>query len=424
MFKIKTYKTYKTYKIIIAVIGAVGYSVFFGNKGYCQVDSIQHSSNEIIVSEFQEILQKSNLKGSILIYNPKISKLYSNDFEWVKIGRLPASTFKIPNTIIALETGVVESDSTILKWNGKERERKIWEKDLTLKQAFHLSCVPCYQEIARKIGVRRMKQYTSTFQYGNLSINKNNLDKFWLEGNSTISQYQQIEFLKALYDKIIPISDHTSEIMKRIMVIDTINNYVLSGKTGWSIKNNNHNGWFVGYIEKPDHQLFFAVNVEPKDRTNTKKFYNARKQVLIDAIEVLERKTNSQNFIGDEREIQIILKNIKSFSEFYIAGNYDSLANMYCKDGMILPPGADIIKGREAIKQRWILPEGVIVPYHKITPSEISVKDNWAYDIGYYEGLSIKKNGDKVNFKGKYVIVWRKEDSDWKIYADAWNGIN
>lgn len=207
------------------------------------------------------------------------------------------------------------------------------------------------------------------------------------------------------------------------MVMDTINDYVLSGKTGWSVRNNTNNGWFVGYIEKPNNHLFSAVNVEPKDGKDTQNFLTARKQVLINAIEELEKKTNSQNFEGDENEIQIILDNIKSFSEYYISGNYDALANAYCKEAVILPPGADIIKGREAIKQRWKLPEGVSVPYHKITPTEISVKGSLAYDIGYYEGTTIKRNGDKVNFKGKYVIVWKKEDGDWKIYADAWNQI-
>lgn len=132
----------------------------------------------------------------------------------------------------------------------------------------------------------------------------------------------------------------------------------------------------------------------------------------------------AQNPLGNENEIKRISENIVTFSNYYTSGKYKDLANMYCIDAIILPPGAAIIKGREAIRQRWILPEGVSVPYHKISPSEISVKENWAYDIGYYEGTSIKKNGDKVNFKGKYLIVWKKEDGDWKIYADAWNGID
>lgn len=131
----------------------------------------------------------------------------------------------------------------------------------------------------------------------------------------------------------------------------------------------------------------------------------------------------SQSFEGDLKEIKSINENIKSFSEYYTSGNYNALANAYCKEGMILPPGAEIIKGRDAIKKRWILPEGIKVPYHKITPIEIKIIEDFAYDIGYYEGTTIRKDKTEVPFKGKYLIVWKKEGGDWKIYADAWNAI-
>lgn len=148
------------------------------------------------------------------------------------------------------------------------------------------------------------------------------------------------------------------------------------------------------------------------------------KFINISIMVIILNHTNAQDFKGNKVEIRKIEEKIVAFSEYYTSGDYDALANAYCKEGVILPPGADIIKGHEAIKQRWILPKGVSVPYHKIKPTEISIKDDWAYDIGYYEGTTINKNGDKINFKGKYVIVWKKEDDDWKIYADAWNGIN
>lgn len=135
-------------------------------------------------------------------------------------------------------------------------------------------------------------------------------------------------------------------------------------------------------------------------------------------------QVNAQSLTGNPEDINEILENIKKFSTYYTSGDYGALANSYTSDGVILPPGADIIKGREAIKQRWILPEGVSVPYHKITPAEINVLGDHAYDIGYYEGRTIRKDGSEVSWKGKYLIVWRKEDGEWKIYADAWNRIN
>lgn len=133
--------------------------------------------------------------------------------------------------------------------------------------------------------------------------------------------------------------------------------------------------------------------------------------------------TNNENLALKEEVLKIV-SNIINFSKYYTSADYDALANAYCKEGVILPPGADIIKGRAAIKKRWILPEGVKVPYHKITPTEIKIIGDYAYDIGYYEGTTIRKDKSEVSFKGKYLIVWKKEDGDWKIYADAWNKIN
>lgn len=99
---------------------------------------------------------------------------------------LPASTFKITNSIIALETGVVENDSTLLKWNGEKRRFKNWEQDLILRDAFHFSCVPCYQEIARKVGENKMNKFLKKLDYGNMKVDSSNLDLFWLEENQVL----------------------------------------------------------------------------------------------------------------------------------------------------------------------------------------------------------------------------------------------
>ena len=194
---------------------------------------------EIVVSEFQTFIDSAHVVGSILIYDLKDNKYYSNNFNWAKKGNLPASTFKIPNSILALETGVVENDSTLFNWNGEERRLKVWEQDMILKEAFHYSCVPCYQEVARKIGAKRMNEYLNKLDYGKMNVDTTNIDMFWLEGESQINQYQQIEFLKRFYNSELPISQRTEAIMKRMIVIEENETYKLSGKTGWSVKNGN-----------------------------------------------------------------------------------------------------------------------------------------------------------------------------------------
>ena len=156
-------------------------------------------TNHIETPELQSILDSADVSGSILVYDLQKDVYYSNDFEWAETGHLPASTFKITNSVIALETGVVESENTIFKWNGEKRWLKVWEQDLNLHDAFHYSCVPCYQDVAKRIGAKRMNEYLKKFNYGNIDVDSSNIDVFWLEGNSTISQFQQIDFLKRFY---------------------------------------------------------------------------------------------------------------------------------------------------------------------------------------------------------------------------------
>jgi len=232
---------------------------------------------------FQKIIDTSDVIGSILIYDLNDDLYYSNDFEWSNIGQLPASTFKIANTIIGLETGVIESDSTIFKWDGTQKWSKNWEQDLMLKDAFQFSCVPCYQEVAKNIGSKRMNDYISKFRYGSLRIDSSNIADFWLEGTSRITQKQQISFLKRLYRSELPISKRTEQIVKSIMLVEETDLYKLSAKSGLSIVNDKYNGWYVGYLELKNKTYLFATNIEPKKDFVFDSFVNKRSDLSLSA---------------------------------------------------------------------------------------------------------------------------------------------
>lgn len=245
------------------------------------------NEQKTIFPAFDSILATAQLDGSILLYDLAGNHYYSNDFDWAEKGRLPASTFKIPNSIIALETGVVESDSSIFKWDGTPRRLKNWEQDLTLKQAFHFSCVPCYQQVARGIGASRMNSYLHKMNYGSMDVDSSNIDLFWLSGDSKISQFQQVDFLKRLYLSNLPIKPRTESIIREMMVIEENEHYKISGKTGWSIRNGHNNGWFVGYIETGKKTWFFATNVDPEADFSMDMFPVIRKKVTYEALKVL-----------------------------------------------------------------------------------------------------------------------------------------
>ena len=131
----------------------------------------------------------------------------------------------------------------------------------------------------------------------------------------------------------------------------------------------------------------------------------------------------AQEYSGSGEDINKILTNIKNFSRAYVGADYDKLTDFYSHDGKIFPTGADIIEGHLAIKKRWALAKGTKILSHKITPIEISVVDNIAYDFGYYQGTS-SKNEFIDSWKGKYVIIWKKVENDWKIYLDIWNRVD
>ena len=252
---------------------------------YAQRD---HHTKKSKKKEFNAILDSANVTGSILIYDFYSKRYYSNDFKHCKQAFLPASTFKITNTIIGLETGVIEDENTIFYWNGEDRPADIWEQDLNLHDAFHYSCVPCYQEVARKIGPERMNNYLTKLNYGNMDVDSSNIDLFWLEGESKITQYEQIDFIERLYFGDLEISDETVNTILDLMFIEKTEYGFLYGKTGWAIRNGQNIGWFVGCIEDPgEFLIFFATNIQPNEEFNLDMFPMIRKDISLKALKLI-----------------------------------------------------------------------------------------------------------------------------------------
>ncbi|AWV99476.1 class D beta-lactamase [Arcticibacterium luteifluviistationis] len=242
---------------------------------------------EVVNADFQSIIDSSLIKGSILIFDANKSTYYSNDFKWAKKGFIPASTFKIANSINALENEIVENDSSMFYWDGEPKFLKSWEQDMNFYQAYQRSCVPCYQEIARKTGADKMHATLDKIGYPGMIFDSTNVDDFWLEGDSKISQYEQIIFLRRLANKELPISEHSYDIMNKIMVLKETENYTLYGKTGWAVQNENNIGWFVGFAKTKGNTYFLATNVAPTEALNIDDFVRLRMEVCLKALEGL-----------------------------------------------------------------------------------------------------------------------------------------
>ncbi len=192
---------------------------------------------------------------------------------------LPASTFKILNTLIVLEEEVIQGTKDIIKWDGKDKGWKLWNKDQTLKSAFTLSCVWCYQELAKRIGKERYTKYLTDLEYGNQKTGMD-VTTFWLEGELEISAREQITFLKKLYLDQLPFKNQNVQLLKKIMIVDETPHYTLSGKTGWAMRIREQHGWYVGYLETEGKVWIFANNIHIAKQADAK----FRKKLVIESL--------------------------------------------------------------------------------------------------------------------------------------------
>jgi beta-lactamase class D len=183
---------------------------------------------------------------------------------------LPASTFKIVNSLVALETGVVRDDSAVIKWDGSTHGRPECDRDMTMVDAFRTSCPPWFQELARRIGEKDMQHWLDSLGYAskkNRFVIKNNLDTFWLNNDVKITADEQLGLVKKLYFGQLPFQKRTQDVVKSMMLMESNANYRLGYKTGWGTDNNGYQiGWIVGWVEENQHPYFFVLLVESPDK--------------------------------------------------------------------------------------------------------------------------------------------------------------
>lgn len=174
---------------------------------------------------------------------------------------VPASTFKIANSLIALETGAVKDENEILPYGGGKQFVKEWERDMDMRDAIRISNVPVYQEIARRIGLERMQAMLDRIDYGNRRTGTV-VDRFWLDGPLAISAVEQARFTARLAQGKLPLSQRAQAIVRDIIRLDEVNGAVLYGKTGWTGTITPKIGWLVGWVERGAAIHAYALNID------------------------------------------------------------------------------------------------------------------------------------------------------------------
>lgn len=197
----------------------------------------------------------NNADGEITVYNMELDTMRFT----------PASTFKIVNSLIGLETGRILDENMVIKWDGLNRWNPDWNKDMDMKQAFKASNVGYYQEVARRIGVDTMQRWIDTLAYGNQNIG-GRIDSFWLNNTLKVSPDEQLGLMKRLYFDQLPFRKSVQQTVRNVMLEEDNTAYKLSYKTGWGFdEQKNSIGWLTGWIEENRHVYFFVTLVRSKD---------------------------------------------------------------------------------------------------------------------------------------------------------------
>lgn len=173
---------------------------------------------------------------------------------------LPASTFKVPHALFALDAGVIRDEFEVFRWDGVKRDIESWNGDQDLRSSMRNSVVWVYQRIARDIGEERERRYLENIDYGNADPS-GGIDRFWLEGGLAISAVEQVRFLQRLYRNELPFRVEHQRLVKDVMIVEAGRDWILRAKTGWQARRDPQVGWWVGWVERPAGPVFFALNI-------------------------------------------------------------------------------------------------------------------------------------------------------------------
>ncbi len=247
---------------------------------------VQAQQSIVELTSADKLIEATGYTGVILIYDAQQDSFLASNASMVRERLIPASTFKIFSSLVALQTGAISSINAVIEWDGVVRSRSEINRDMDLKSAFRVSAVPHYQHLVRTIGEEQMQYYIDQVEYGNRDLS-GGIDLFWLTGGLRISPIEQIRFLTRLYRGELPFLPDVMNAVKEMMVYEVDDNLVIRAKTGWAVTEEvNNTGWWIGWIEKEER--FYAFATVLKTTLPGDNFGDSRLSITKDVLRLLE----------------------------------------------------------------------------------------------------------------------------------------
>jgi beta-lactamase class D len=211
--------------------------------------------------EVAQIFKDAGVTGTFVLYDVSRDEYTGFDQQRANTRYIPASTYKIANSLIGLTTGAVKDVDEILPYGGGEYFMDTWEHDMSLRDAIVISNVPIYQELARRIGLEKMRENMRKLNYGNMDIGQE-VDQFWLEGPLEISAVEQTKFVSELAQQKLDFPIKHQKAVAEILELENGDGWSLHAKTGWQTATDPGIGWWVGWVKRGDHIYAFALNLD------------------------------------------------------------------------------------------------------------------------------------------------------------------
>lgn len=212
--------------------------------------------------EWAAVFQKHQAVGTLVLADERAGaaplQVYNADRARQQF--LPASTYKIPHSLFALDAGAVRDEFQVFPWDGVKHEFPGHNQDQTLRSAMRYSAVWVYELFAKQIGKDKARDYLRRAEYGN--ADPAGAEPYWLEGKLRISPIEQIAFLRRLYRNQLPFQVEHQRLVKDTMINEAGREWILRAKTGWT----GTQGWWVGWVEWPTGPVFFALHIDTPKR--------------------------------------------------------------------------------------------------------------------------------------------------------------
>lgn len=215
--------------------------------------------------EFAPLFMDHGVSGAFVLFDVAAGEYHVVNANFAAPRRIPASTFKIVNSLIALETGAVRDTDEIIPYGGEQTPVAAWARDMSMREAIAVSNVPVYQELARRIGLENYRQWLQILDYGNADPGAD-VETFWLKGPLRISPAEQTQLLARLAQGQLPISPRSQTMVRDILLVKEHDGRQVFAKSGWTIASDPGIGWYVGWVEGARRLHAFALVMEVRDR--------------------------------------------------------------------------------------------------------------------------------------------------------------